>query len=57
MKNVKVTITFSGHIEVNLDDTGGLINDEIKDRAMEQIANNPELLAQASEFTFQIDRY
>lgn len=57
MKNAKVTVTFSGHIVMNLEDTGGLINDEIKDRAMEKIATDLELLTQASEFTFQIDRY
>lgn len=57
MKNARVTITFSGQIEVELDDTAGLINDEIKDRAMEKIANDFELLSHAKEFTFHIDRY
>lgn len=57
MKNARVTITFSGQIEVELDDTVGLINDEIKDRAMEKIANDFELLSHAKEFTFHIDRY
>ena len=40
MKNAKVTITFSGQLTVNLEDTGGLVSEEIKDRAMEEIAND-----------------
>ena len=41
MKNAKVTITFSGQLTVNLEDTGGMVDEEIKDRAMEEIAINP----------------
>ncbi|MBZ6527532.1 hypothetical protein HYQ40_07040 [Aerococcaceae bacterium DSM 111021] len=57
MRNAKVTINFSGHIELELENTAGLVNDEIKDRAMEILATDLDLLTEASEFSFQIDRY
>ena len=57
MKNAKVTITYSGQLTVNLEDTGGMVDEEIKDRAMEEIAINPDALFQASEFKFDINRF
>lgn len=57
MKKALVTISFSGEIKIDLDNVGGLVNDQIKDMVMERIAMDTSIISEAIEFNFEIERY
>ena len=57
MKKAIVTVSFSGEIQIDLDNLGGLVNDQIKDIVMEQIAMDSNYISEASDFDIEIKRY
>lgn len=56
MGKANVRITFSGDIEIVLDDTRGMLDEEIEERAMEELAQNLDLLANAAVYKFEINK-
>ena len=57
MKKAIVTVSFSGEIQIDLDNLGGLVNDQIKDIVMELIAMDSNYISEASDFDIEIKLY
>ncbi|HJG48629.1 MAG TPA: hypothetical protein K8U70_07085 [Facklamia tabacinasalis] len=57
MKKAIVTVSFSGEIQIDLDNLGRLVNDQIKDIVMELIAMDSNYISEASDFDIEIKRY